>query len=121
MRINILKIGLLAILFIAGILGKIFIKRGYIKTTPAIAAKENQNPISLVNDGFRIRSRINEMHNILGLFIWRFHCAAITAEIIHMEARSTLALSPSIKLYITRNMTIKTAIIIPDLDLPAMT
>ena len=120
-RINVLNTGFPTILFINKILDKIFIKRGYTKTTPAIAEKENQNPISLINDWFRIRSRINEMHNILGLFGWRFHCEAITAEIIHMEARSTLALSPSIKLYITRNMAIKTAIMIPDLDLPAMT
>ena len=70
-------------------------QRGYTKTTPAIAEKENQKPISLVNEGFRMRNRINEIHNILDLFDWRFHCVATAADIIQMEALSTLALSPS--------------------------
>lgn len=120
-RIRVLYIMLPAILFTGGTLDKVFIKRGYTKTTPAIAEKENQNPISWVNDGLKIRSRINEIHNIRGLFDWRFHCVATAADIIHMEARSTLALSPSKKLYITRNKMINTINTKLVFDLPVVT
>ena len=34
-------------------------------------------------------------HGALCLFAWRFHCAATAADIIQMDALSTLALSPS--------------------------
>jgi len=119
-RINVLNIGFPTILFINKILDKIFIKRGYIKTTPAIAAKEKQNPISLTNDGSRIRNSINEIHNTLGLSDCRFHCPAAAAAIIHMEARSTLALSPSKKLYIMRNIMINTSNRKSRFDLPAI-
>ena len=94
-RIRDLKIVLLAILLTDGTSDNTFTGSGYIKTTPVIAVKENQKPISCINDGFKISKRINEMHNSLGLFDWRFHCTATAADIIHIEARSTLALSPS--------------------------
>ena len=45
-RIRVLNIRLPAILFTGGTLDENLKIRGYIKTTPAIAEKENQKPIS---------------------------------------------------------------------------